>query len=749
MAAWSPSLFQEGLEPDAIDGPRVDGSSSRGEKVALFASLFVGRDDVYAWRWENTGSGKAGWSPAVRGGWANARRPDREYLPLTGQVIERHLAGEIHVGLYPLLRGDTCRLLVCDFDGAGWTLDALAYLDAARATRIPAALERSRSGDGGHVWVFFSGPVLAASARRIGVYLLREAMTVRAELDLVSYDRLFPAQDFLPKGSFGNLIALPLQGECRKQDTAVFLDPLTLAPVEDQWAFLASVDRLGPDAAGAMAAGFGELAAGPDASTLRRPRRSAEGPKPPAQILARVEAMLAIDRIGVPPSILAALKHLASLHNPEFYEKERLRFSTWNTPRFIRCYRETLDLLLLPRGLRDKAETIVKEAGSRLAIVEGFADVEPIEVTLRAVLTVEQTAASEALAGHELGVLVAPPGSGKTVVGCALIARHATPTLVIVDRKPLVEQWRERLETHLELTAKQIGQIGGGRNRATGIVDVAMIQSLARRDDIAELTASYGLVIVDECHHVPAVTFERAVREMPVRRWVGLTATPYRRDGLQAMMAMHCGPVRHHMAANAASALRSLDLIVHHTNYHTLEDGQHIQTIFRGLVEDQTRTRTICDDIHHAVATGRNCLVLTRWTDHLNAIVEILTTNGLEPLVLHGQMGKKQRSTVTDRLSEPRPDGGLLLVATASLLGEGFDCPPLDTLFLAFPIKFKGSVVQYVGRILRPTDTKLRVEVHDYVDTHVPVLARMHNERRTAYTTLGFQLPTTKRPQTP
>jgi hypothetical protein len=329
VARWSPSLFNE-QHPgsEATDALLVDGSSPRPAKAALFGSLFVGRDDVYALRWENTRTGKAGWGPAVRGGWSNARRPDREYLPLTGEVIERHLAGEIHLGLYPLARGDRCRLLVCDFDGPGWTLDALAYLDSARAAGIPAGLERSRSGDGAHVWVFFSGPVPAASARRIGVHLLREAMTVRAELDLVSYDRLFPAQDFMPKGSFGNLIALPLQGDRRKRATTMFLDPTTLAPFEDQWAFLASLDRVRPDAAQAMAAGFGELAMGPDASTFRRALKTADGPKPPAQIRSQAGAMLAIDRTGVPPTILAALKHLASLHNPEFYEKEKLRFST-------------------------------------------------------------------------------------------------------------------------------------------------------------------------------------------------------------------------------------------------------------------------------------------------------------------------------------------------------------------------------------------------------------------------------------
>jgi superfamily II DNA or RNA helicase len=274
------------------------------------------------------------------------------------------------------------------------------------------------------------------------------------------------------------------------------------------------------------------------------------------------------------------------------------------------------------------------------------------------------------------------------------------------------------------------------------VVDVAMVQSLSQRDDIAELTAGYGLVIVDECHHVPAVTFERAVRDIPVRRWVGLTATPYRRHGLQALMVMHCGPVRHTLTMPDSQALRTLELIVHDTEHETADDAEHIQTTFRGLVEDHQRTAAICADIAEAANAGRHCLVLTRWTEHLDLLTEQLAIRDVEALVLHGKMGKKARAAVVERLATPPAEGaGLVLAATASLLGEGFDCPPLDTLFLAFPVKFKGSVVQYVGRVLRPTDTKTRVEVHDYVDTLVPVLARMHDERRRAYVTLGFDLP--------
>jgi hypothetical protein len=738
-AMWKATLFTDA--ESCRTRFQVDRGSPAKDKVALFRNLFAGRDDVYAIRWENQKSGKSGWGPAVEGGWANTRSPNRAYLPYDDEVVQAHLGGHLHAGLYPLEQTDSCRLLVCDFDGSQWVLDSLAYLDAAHATGVPAFLERSRSGDGGHVWVFFGGRIPAASARRIGFHLLREAMTMRAELDLLSYDRLFPAQDFMPKGTFGNLIALPLNGACRKKGTTVFLDPSSLEPFEDQWSFLSSIEPLPAQSAVELAEMLGVLATGPDSVTYRKPPKDHDSPKPPKRISAKARAMLTVDRIGMPPAMLAALKHLGSVHNPEFYEKEKLRFSTWNTPQFIRCYRETLDALLLPRGLRDKAIETVAAAGSELVIADAYGEVPSLTAHLRSTLTAQQGVAVDMLAKHEMGMLVAPPGSGKTVVGCALIARHQLSTLVIVDRKPLLEQWRERLVTHLSLAPKQVGQLGGGRNKATGVIDVAMIQSLARRDDIDELTAGYGMVIVDECHHVPAVTFERAVREIPVRRWIGLTATPYRRDGLQAIMAMHCGPVRHTMRAPDSPVLRTLDLIVHETS-HDVGATQHIQTTFRSLVEDVQRTEAICDDIEISASDGRNCLVLTRWTEHLASITNSLEERGVSCLILHGQMSKKARMAVMAQLEEPFDRGnGNVLVATSSLLGEGFDCPPLDTLFLAFPIKFKGSVVQCVGRVLRPTNTKTRVEVHDYVDVRVPVLARMHHERRRAYQSLGFNLP--------
>ena len=742
---WEPSLLPQPVERAV---PRdVDQSSSAESKVALFRFLFAGREDVHAVRWESTRTGKSGWSPVVVGGWANAKKPGRTYEPLSNDVVDAHLAGGAHVGLYPLLHGDECRLLACDFDGSGWALDALAYVDAASSLGIPVALERSRSGDGAHTWTFFSEPVPAASARRIGVHILREAMEARAELDLASYDRLFPTQDLMPNGSFGNLIALPLHGDCRRRGTTVFLDLASLEPFEDQWAYLASVARMSPEAVASLAETLTPVTAGPDETQYQRPRALATQQEPPESIRAESRAMLEVDRVGVPPALLAALKHLASLHNPEYYEKERLRFSTWNTPRFLRCYGETFDRLLLPRGVRDQAERVVADAGSTLKVVEACGNPESIDVHLQADLTDRQNGALQTLIPHALGVLVAPPGSGKTVIACALIAHRKLPTLVVVDRQPLVEQWRERLQEHLGIEAKDIGQLGGGRNRAKGFIDVAMAQSLARRDDLEAVTSGYGLVIVDECHHVPAVTFERFVRQIPVRNWLGLTATPYRRDHLESLISMYCGPERHRMTTDEVEDARIQRVLMAHATSHDREGAEDagIQEIFRAIVEDDERSRQICGDIAAAVADGRNCLVLTQWTEHVEKLSRELEDRGIGTVVMRGGMGKKARAAAMEEMQSRAADGGLVLVATGSFLGEGFDFPGLDTLFLAFPLAFKGRIVQYVGRVLRPTASKSRVEVHDYVDVNIPVLARMYAKRLVAYKSLGF--PIEKRPR--
>ena len=738
--AWAPTLFTQTAASESLES-----SSPLAARLALLRSLFGARADVYAQRWESASTGKSGWSPAVRGGWAN-KRMKQDYLPLVDEVFTSHLRGETTVGIYPLLPGDICTLLACDFDGGSWVLDALAYLDACHRAEVPAALERSRSGDGAHVWVFFDGPIPAATARSLGTSLLREAMMARAELDLSSYDRFFPSQDFMPKGSFGNLIALPLHGERLHHGATAFLDPTTMEPWPDQWAFLSSVARMAPDAAVALAGSLRPVGAGPTL-TLADLTKSGGPPVPPV-IHARLGASLSIERSGLPPALVTALKHLASIHNPDFYEKQRMRFSTWNIPRFIRCYEEDLEWLHLPRGIVERVTELITELGSQLEVSDVRPEHPRLGLGFVGQLRPQQLDALNAAKAHERGVIVAPPGAGKTVIACAVIAHHDVPTLVLVDRKPLVDQWRDRLGQHLNLEPNQIGTIGGGKTQPTGIVDVAMIQSVSRQERPAEFFTKYGLIIVDECHHLPAVSFATCVRHAPSPCWLGLTATPYRRDGLEAIIALQCGPTRYEIAAKdvADAALVRRELVVHETKSVVAEeDATSIQAVFGALVDDDHRTDQICTDVHDAVTAGRTCLVLTQRTDHIDAIVARLIELGDEPLVLRGGLSTKARAAVANAITAQQPGSGIVLVATGSYLGEGFDWPQLDTLFLAFPLAFKGRVVQYVGRLLRTHTGKLHVELHDYVDVRIPVLDRMHTKRLPAYATLGFDVPKTRR----
>ncbi|ONH35135.1 MULTISPECIES: TOTE conflict system archaeo-eukaryotic primase domain-containing protein [Protofrankia] len=631
-----------GVPVPAVPGPmpagaRVDVERVAAERVALFRSLFVGRDDVYASRWER--DGRQGWSPALDRepgqSWEEAKKA-RRYRPLTDAVIRDHLSGAATIGLYPMLADDTCRLLVCDFDGADWQLDAQAYAQAAQAAGVPAAVEISRSGQGAHVWIFFEELVPALDARAVGFGLLREAMAVRGGLGLDSYDRFFPAQDHLPAAGegLGNLIALPLQKERRAHQTTIFVDPDTFIPMDDQWGFLAGLGRLSRAEVQRLAVDMRPVTVGPDTRWFRP--ALAHEPAPPPTIHAEWAGMLAVRRAGLPPSLLATLKHAASLANPAFYKNENLRISNWNTPRFIRCYVEDLEFLYLPRAMTGKAADLVRDAGSRLKITDRRADPPSLEVAFTGTLRDAQPAAVAALAHHDLGVLEAPPGSGKTVMGCALIAHHHTPTLIMVDRAPLMDQRRDRLTAYLNITADRIGRIGGGKTKPTGVIDLAMMQTPARMDDAPERLPAYGLVIVDEAHHAGAPTVEKAVRRIPARRWIGLTATAYRRDGLGPVIFMHCGPKRHVIPIVDPAAPGPVARVVHlHRTDFTLPDdadttrpGAITSVVFTALTENTTRNQMICADVHTAVTAGRNCLVLTRRTAHVDALADLPRRSG-------------------------------------------------------------------------------------------------------------------------
>jgi superfamily II DNA or RNA helicase len=762
-----------------VDDCGVTANSGATDKVALFRRLFAGRNEVFPVRWENAKTGRSGYAPACANEWVKGvcgkpqvkcgECPNHAFIPVSDEVIERHLRGEHRMqrlgagfvaGVYPLLPDETCWFLVADFDGETWAVDALAYMQICRATGVPAALERSRSGEGGHVWIFFSQPVSAREARRLGALLLTETMECRPEIGFASYDRLFPSQDTLPIGGFGNLIALPLQRRARERGNSVFVDD-NLRPYDDQWAFLSSLTRLTPDTVSRLvdeAESRGRVLGvrmpvedeDADEPWLMPPSRRRELQPITDPLPSRVAITLAdevyADRANLPPSMVVRLVRLAAFQNPEFYRAQAMRLPTFGKPRIVSCAVLHPRHVALPRGCLDEAIVLLRSHGVETDIEDCREDGATLSIRFLGELRGDQAAAFSALAPHDFGVLAATTAFGKTVVAAAMIAQRGCSTLVLVHRRELLTQWTERLKTFLSVDASDIGIIGGGRRKPTGHIDVALIQSLVRKGEVSDLVAGYGQLIVDECHHLSAASFELVARRSKARYVLGLSATVARKDGHHPIIFMQCGPVRHRVDAKSQAAQRSFEhrVRLRETGFQLppemTTDRLSITAIYAALAQDETRNTLIFDDVLIALESGRSPIVLTERRDHLETLRCRFKSFARNLVVLRGGMGAAERRAAEAALKCSSGEERLVL-STGRYLGEGFDDPRLDTLFLTMPISWKGTLAQYVGRLHREHHGKSEVIVYDYADMAVPVLARMAAKRQTGYRALGYVVP--------
>ena len=750
-------------------------ASPTAEKIALFRSLFRGREEVFPRRWENPKSGKSGYSPVCRNEWVRGvcgkpqvkcgECPNQAFVPFGDDIIRSHLTGktagnavDFTAGVYPLLADETCWFLAADFDKSSWKRDVAAFRDTARAKGVPVAIERSRSGNGAHAWVFFEEPVAAGEARRLGALLVTATMDRCPDIGFDSYDRFFPSQDTLPAGGFGNLIALPFQSRPRENGNSVFVDD-DFRPHEDQWAYLSTIHRLSQSemlliVSEAAAAGqiFGVQLPPTDEDnepwtalpSRRNKEPPIEGPLPKS-----VEVVLGnqiyIDRSQLPPGLVNRIARLAAFQNPEFYAAQAMRLPTFGKPRVISCAELFSKHVALPRGCLDGLMDLLDSVGVAAELRDERQQGQLLPARFLGELTSEQSEAAAALLKHETGVLAAATAFGKTVVAVKMIAARERSTLVLVHRRQLLDQWVARLQSFLDIPPGGLGIVHGGKNKPTGVIDVALMQSVVRRGVVSDLVADYGHVVVDECHHLSAVGFEAIARAAKAKYVLGLSATLTRKDGHHPIIFMQCGPVRYRVDARKQAASRPFEhkVIFRRTEFQLPrrrpDEQPAIQDLYAKLAQDPARNDLIFDDILSALEDGRSPVVITERKDHLDMLAGRLSKFAKNVVVLRGGMGARRSRATSAALEEISDTEERVLVATGRYLGEGFDDARLDTLFLTMPISWRGTLSQYAGRLHRRHASKRDVVIYDYVDENEPMLMKMATRREAGYRSLGYR----------
>ncbi len=749
--------------------------STPQQKIDLFKSLFCGRTDVYAKRYYNTKTGKSGYVPACSNEWVNfvcdkkkytcSKCPNRSFIKLSDKVIYNHLKGDDEfcrdvIGIYPMMPDETTKFLAIDFDEENWKDDVTEVRKICRDYDIPVSVERSRSGNGAHMWFFFEEPVLAKIARRFGSGLLTKAMESQHEIKLNSYDRMFPNQDTMPKGGFGNLIALPLQGKARKSGNSEFADDDFIS-YPDQWEYLYSVKRISANELEEYIkqlcdnGDLGELVSDDEKPWEKKPEQSIT----PMDFMGTVEIikanMLYIKKTGISQYALNKIKRLGAFKNPDFYKSQAMRLPTYNKPRIIDTTEETEEYLCIPRGCEESLLDMLSDANAEYIVQDKRNIGEQVNLEFNGELYPEQQNAVDEMLKYENGVLSATTAFGKTVVASYIIAERKVNTLILVHSSALLEQWKKSLSQFLNFKDKlyeepqkrgrkrgisHIGLLGSGKNTLNNKVDIAIMQSVVKEDEVKNFVKNYGMVIVDECHHISAFSFEKILRSVNAKYVYGLTATPIRQDGHHPIIFMQCGAIRYRVDAKSQAEKRNFShyIIPRFIEFRVAENDIDYQTVCTKICKDEMRNNMIVNDVIKAYYEKRNPIVLTERKEHADVLAGLIESKCMNVFVLSGKDKAKEKRIKLEQIKAVSEDENLVIVATGKYVGEGFDEPRLDTLFLAMPIAWKGTLAQYAGRLHRNYESKQEVCVYDYADIFVPMLERMYHKRVKGYAELGY-----------
>ena len=754
--------------------------SSTQEKIECFLSMFRGREEMYARRYYSTKTGKSGYTPVCKNEWVQGlcdkRRykcadcPNRAFVSLNYEAVKAHLRGNDPLcrdvaAIYPMREDNTTWLLAADFDKANWQADVAAFRKCCTVLGLTPAVERSRSGNGTHVWLFFSEPVSAADARRLGSGLLTRTMACRHELSFASYDRLFPTQDTVPKGGFGNLIALPFQGQAQKGGNTLFVDE-QFVPYPDQWAFLSTLPKVTPEQlTGLLTTLCQDGDVGALAETAEKPvpwqRKRAQRLDRsdfPLQATLTLSNLIYLDKAGFSQAALNMLKRLAAFPNPEFRAKQAMRLPVYGTPRILDCGYEDETYIGLPRGCQDTLMELLEQYDIPMSIEDKRYNGKAIDVAFNGTLRSEQEPAAQALLAGDMGVLSATTAFGKTVIGAYLIGERKVNTLILVQSSALLEQWRASLEQFLtihevlpEPPKKRgrkkkrclIGQVGAGKDTRGGIIDIAIMQSLfeGEEKEVKSFVEDYGMIIVDECHHVAAFTFEKVLKAAKAKYVYGLSATPVRKDGHHPIIFMQCGPIRYLVDAKSQADKRTFShFIIPRFTRTRAPAGSGIQELYAAIVKNETRNASLVEDTVQLVREGRSPILLTERKEHAAQLATRLQGKIQNVFLLVGSDKPKEKREKLAALQAIPASEEVVVVATGKYIGEGFDAPRLDTLLLAMPISWHGTLAQYAGRLHRNYEGKHEVRIYDYVDVHIPMLERMYHKRLKGYAELGYQV---------